>query len=419
MKKLFAVISETKKSKQEIIKYANELGFNIDSDDNTIIDEELYNAIIIKFPKPNEESIEEAIPDYCDSISVHIGKYFSKDYPYFKAIRSNSGMSNLELLNLAIDEFIEYEQFLRPFVDKQIIKYRRELSVQVYFDSHLVLDTNNIIYDYIRPQLKYTYSDISKVMFKKTLQDLVFKNVVSLKFDEQFVSTSLEEEILEIVYKSKPFSNPIKIIEFDDYKIETHFSDLQAICLCGGTLDSRFHSIYNKYNRKEILSDEDIFLAHTLAMKILKEHGSSRVNFLLTLPEVPMSLTNVEKVFTQFHGKVDKEQFLLSITLEGDIKYDLYLAAKKDTILIKPMDSEQLIGEIKRTGEYNSFHKSLRLKPVINLFINFFENPMKAIVYFGMKTGKCSFCKRKLTDARSKYYNYGKDCALKFNLYWG
>ncbi|MBK6544287.1 MAG: hypothetical protein IPG12_03255 [Saprospiraceae bacterium] len=229
----------------------------------------------------------------------------------------------------------------------------------------------------------------------------------------------IKKEIHEILNKNLLYSAPIKIIEYNNVKIETHFTYLQAISFCGGTMDSKPHSIYNKYNKKEPLSEEDIFLAHTYAMKILKEHGPSRVNFLLTLPDVPMSLTNVEKVFTQFHREGEVEQFLLSITLEDDIKYDLYLAAKKDRILIKPLDSEELIGEVKRTGDYNSFHKSLRLKHVINLFINFFENPMKAIVYFGMKTGKCSFCKRKLYDSRSKYYNYGKDCALKNKFYWG
>jgi uncharacterized protein DUF6011 len=38
---------------------------------------------------------------------------------------------------------------------------------------------------------------------------------------------------------------------------------------------------------------------------------------------------------------------------------------------------------------------------------------------FGHVTGQCTFCGRKLTDARSYSVGYGRDCAERFALRWG
>ena len=38
---------------------------------------------------------------------------------------------------------------------------------------------------------------------------------------------------------------------------------------------------------------------------------------------------------------------------------------------------------------------------------------------FGHVTGQCTFCGRKLTDARSYTVGYGRDCAERFGLRWG
>lgn len=53
------------------------------------------------------------------------------------------------------------------------------------------------------------------------------------------------------------------------------------------------------------------------------------------------------------------------------------------------------------------------------LMDEFESNPDEFVTAYGKKTGRCCFCRLKLTDPRSEEVGYGKVCAGHYRLPWG
>jgi len=47
------------------------------------------------------------------------------------------------------------------------------------------------------------------------------------------------------------------------------------------------------------------------------------------------------------------------------------------------------------------------------------QDPSGVASEYGKLTGRCSFCARRLTDARSISVGYGATCAKNYDLEWG
>lgn len=53
---------------------------------------------------------------------------------------------------------------------------------------------------------------------------------------------------------------------------------------------------------------------------------------------------------------------------------------------------------------------------VIEMLFKLAKDPLKTIVEFGTKTGQCAFCNLPLSDEKSVYVGYGRECAKTWNL---
>ncbi|WP_414717444.1 DUF6011 domain-containing protein [Steroidobacter sp.] len=60
-----------------------------------------------------------------------------------------------------------------------------------------------------------------------------------------------------------------------------------------------------------------------------------------------------------------------------------------------------------------------RSDAVVEVLREVVADPERYASSFGHFTGQCTFCGRKLTDARSYSVGYGRDCAERFGLRWG
>jgi hypothetical protein len=75
------------------------------------------------------------------------------------------------------------------------------------------------------------------------------------------------------------------------------------------------------------------------------------------------------------------------------------------------------VGRIDATGELSI--TSDCDQAFLALIDEFETDPEKVVAEYGRKTGRCCFCKLKLTDRRSEEMGYGPVCAMRFQLPWG
>jgi hypothetical protein len=75
------------------------------------------------------------------------------------------------------------------------------------------------------------------------------------------------------------------------------------------------------------------------------------------------------------------------------------------------------VGRIDETGELSI---TADIEPAFLALIDEFEtSPEKVVAEYGKRTGRCCFCRLKLTDPRSEEMGYGERCSENYNLPWG
>jgi len=86
----------------------------------------------------------------------------------------------------------------------------------------------------------------------------------------------------------------------------------------------------------------------------------------------------------------------------------------------KPFDSNQYFGRISLTGELEIGRNGhARAAELAELLGRLAADPAKVAAEYGSLTGHCSFCRVRLSDARSIFVGYGRKCASKYGLPWG
>jgi hypothetical protein len=83
----------------------------------------------------------------------------------------------------------------------------------------------------------------------------------------------------------------------------------------------------------------------------------------------------------------------------------------------RPYGDNTWFGRISTDGQ---FRASDRCTPIVlQLLRDLAADPAKVAGQHGVATGSCCFCRRALSDKRSRTVGYGPDCAAKYNLPWG
>jgi hypothetical protein len=77
-------------------------------------------------------------------------------------------------------------------------------------------------------------------------------------------------------------------------------------------------------------------------------------------------------------------------------------------------------GRIERDGSwYTGFRGATMPDGLMDFVKQFAAEPAKTASEYGHLSGHCMFCRKGLTDPRSKTVGYGRDCASNYGLPWG
>lgn len=129
----------------------------------------------------------------------------------------------------------------------------------------------------------------------------------------------------------------------------------------------------------------------------------NRARAYLKAPGVVMSVPDVGvvKVYVQ---KADARRYAGQTVVQD---YD------------KPYPHFQVYGIINDTGGFEP-KKGVEIPPtLIPTLQDFAKNPIPYAKAYGKLTGRCCFCRNRLTDPRSTVQGWGPDCADHFGLPWG
>jgi hypothetical protein len=85
----------------------------------------------------------------------------------------------------------------------------------------------------------------------------------------------------------------------------------------------------------------------------------------------------------------------------------------------QPFGVNQWYGHIDSLGNWTMPAKYPVPKIVYDILHALSKDPEKAAKEYGLLTGNCCFCHKKLKDERSTHVGYGPVCAKNFGLLWG
>ena len=86
------------------------------------------------------------------------------------------------------------------------------------------------------------------------------------------------------------------------------------------------------------------------------------------------------------------------------------------TLYVTEATTDEYLGKVNTEGRFLSRGAGDKAVPMLRRFA---AEPAKTAAESGRMTGKCSFCRKTLTDSRSTSVGYGPDCASHYGLPWG
>ncbi|GEO08301.1 DUF6011 domain-containing protein [Segetibacter aerophilus] len=239
-------------------------------------------------------------------------------------------------------------------------------------------------------------------------------------------------------------------ITYEHRTIDTLFTDLEAVGICGGLLNGQARQVWKRSQLKKSLP-ADTFAGHVYAMKTIEETDLNTVSFLLTLPPLPIGVKTTHKAFQLFDNLksqqqrpslrlIDKSGIKYSINFyyeevtefkettktKGDEKFSVTTTDRirfikrvydYDTLVIET--DEVKLARIYKNGKICPINDATTNRSVFELLLRFVNDPQKELVYYGSVTGNCSNCGLPISDKRSISAAVGPTCAQHLGFKWG
>jgi hypothetical protein len=109
--------------------------------------------------------------------------------------------------------------------------------------------------------------------------------------------------------------------------------------------------------------------------------------------------------------------------VEGGRELRVYRAGANSSapgaLTVQYEDDRTYLGRIHTNGVWAPTRVAREDTSVMTALQLFSRDPAGAASAYGKRTGRCCFCKKRLTDARSTAVGYGETCAGHYNLPWG
>lgn len=304
------------------------------------------------------------------------------------------------------------------------------LESYFYFPLYYKFGYESLEYKEFIYKLFYTICNIDKLYSNLNTNSKVNQTIkldISEEIDYIFYEENENEvEIINIISGNFANGNIIQTIFFNDEKIESEFTNFQAFHICKGI--KNLHSLYNKYINNKY-TDEDIFYAHKNSMEALKKYGKDIISFVLSLPEQPFRSDNFKLLFNVLDkrkNEIDNPVYKLNIKNENNQQEEIEFSfferdSTRFTNKIKIRNSTRNydIADVSKDGkiipkEKIGTHKNIT--PVLQFLYSITKNEeslKSAILSYGVESGNCVICNKKLTDPMSKIKGIGPICEQK------
>lgn len=268
---------------------------------------------------------------------------------------------------------------------------------------------------------------VSNKLKDSKIEKLKKAYTISEKTKKEFNEENpFEKDILETLKEDYANGIILKKISFENDFLESEFTDFQAFQICRG-IKNKEH-LYNKFDSNKH-DDKDVFEAHYIAMKLLKDKGKNIINFILSIPPLPFKCNNFKILFSSLDKRRNQnenpvvrlkiknhenatEEIEYSFLMEENTKYINQIRVRNKTTNTELFDvNRDGIVIPKENTRENGINKNIT--PILQLFYRITENEnglKEAIISYGIETGQCSICGRTLTDNSSKVKGIGPIC---------
>ena len=234
---------------------------------------------------------------------------------------------------------------------------------------------------------------------KKTLS-LVFKSLIET-LNSPFIDYQFPKEGFEVMLLK------------DEYK--TLLSDYEIYLLLRGLKEPQAREIASNFENNGFLFSENTkHRSEKYILNLEEKYGIDFLKNLLEIPEKPFGLNTVSRLKEKMRNSKGE---VISLSFDGVNNYEFEI--RTDLINIKK--NNEYLGKCNLDGilNYSNSKSNSDKYMTATLMLYYANDPNGEILYFGQKTGCCSFCKKPLVDPISIYWGYGKTCAEINGLSWG
>lgn len=349
---------------------------------------------LIQSPKQEKSRMENKVFWFSDeedpgnlSIILYSGNYTVINTDY----HDEDSYFDLTLyIKVMLMQILKTESNYREYNQGRFLDHRSTTHVEVKLDDQVLFDTRDEKYKRSWPNLKIGPD------FVETVVGLASSS--NIKVDG-------EEELLNLLDRNR---NPEDIKSFSDY---------QLAILCKGMLESSARKVGVNYFEKNGFTEEEREKALLYVNLAKTKYGTALLKACLQLPSKPFTIENAERIFTRFDN-IDTDTRKISLAFDKQNEFEFYLKSKSGGLSIKHNGVE--VARFKRDGSFNIQTKNRYVAYMsATLFLSYCKNEGEELMFYGAKTGNCSYCKRPLDHPTSLLYGYGPVCAKIMNLPWG
>lgn len=309
-------------------------------------------------------------------------------------------------LNIGVGSIFDYCSFLGVHVSTLNMKIEREIELKI-IELHK-----------------------GKVKVPKTDAGVLLKSRIEIEPPPEFFQTNpFAQDQLNSVQINNRFHNRIaENLSFGDKFIRSIFTDFEAFSICLGLDIPLAKRIARNYFQTGLAHDQDRFDAHQMAVAALEKYGSHILSYVLTLPPLPFKALNAIQIFDEIDNRANMQELpILRLAFENEHgvvqrlhisyyteKIDAKITKNTAILMVKNQTTGLPIMKISRNGLVLPEPNAKNIVPILELFVRFSNDVKGALLNYGLETGECAICGRKLTDSKSIQIGMGPVCSNGF-----
>lgn len=236
-----------------------------------------------------------------------------------------------------------------------------------------------------------------------------------------------------LLFENNLFEQVQQTVLYNRMRVQSHFTDEQAVVICSKMADSYARTLAVNYRR---LSDTDSiqvsiyrYQLHFLAEKARHRYGGAILTFLYQLRSLKFSdrqantlqtdknLAGIEADFPAltFASRLGEEYTLVFHLVPG---LPVKNPAARVSVLSHRASGGAVLGAIDHSGyaldlQGQLVNKLKQASSSLLIFCNYMQDKRQLEFFSGVESGKCFVCSRPLTEPRSVRYGIGPVCLLR------